>query len=135
MPFVPWLTVARAVPTALRIAVRPLAVVVSIADAISDFTAALKIKPRYAEAYNNRGIAHMRQGDHAGATEDFTAALKINPRYAKAYNNRGNVRRRLGKHLEAAEDLKKALDLDPEFAKALSFDVHAYIEKHLPAER
>ena len=54
-------------------------------QAISDFTKALEIIPRFAEAYNNRGNAYAMKGQYDQAISDFTKALEINPRFAGAY--------------------------------------------------
>lgn len=48
--------------------------------AIADYTAAIKIEPKYREAYNNRGNAYRRKGDHALAIADYTEAIKLNPK-------------------------------------------------------
>lgn len=57
--------------------------------AISDYTKALEIDPRYADAYYNRGNAYAKKGLYDQAISEFTKALEINPRHADAYYNRG----------------------------------------------
>jgi tetratricopeptide (TPR) repeat protein len=52
-------------------------------QAISDFTKALEINPRLAEAYYNRGIVYSEKGQLDQAISDFTKALEINPRLAR----------------------------------------------------
>src|SRR5206468_2584329 len=49
------------------------------AGAIADYTAAVRIKPTYIEAYNNRGLARQRTGDLAGAIADYQEALRLSP--------------------------------------------------------
>ena len=60
-------------------------------QAITDYTRALEINPRYDVAYNNRGIAYRQKGQYDQAISDYNRALKINPRLAEAYYNRGNA--------------------------------------------
>ena len=57
--------------------------------AIEDFNKAIDLKPDYAKAYYNRGIAYGDKGDFDRAIEDFNKAIDLNPDYAKAYYSRG----------------------------------------------
>ena len=59
--------------------------------AISDYTKAIEINPRFAEAYYNRGLAYGKKGQYDKAISDYTKAIEINPRFAEAYNNRGDA--------------------------------------------
>ena len=52
--------------------------------AIDSYKQALKIKPDYADAYYNMGIALKDKGDLEAAIESYKQALKINPDYAEA---------------------------------------------------
>ena len=54
---------------------------------ITDYTMALKIDPRYAEAYSNRGVAYGRKGQYDQGIIDYNRGLEINPRLAGVYNN------------------------------------------------
>ena len=45
--------------------------------------------PKYADAYNNRGVAYAKLGDYRQAISDYDRAIEINPEYAEAYYNRG----------------------------------------------
>ena len=49
--------------------------------AIADFTAAIRIKPDYANAYNNRGVTHRELGNDVKADADFAKAkeLRLDP--------------------------------------------------------
>ena len=51
----------------------------------------MRIKPDYADAYNNMGNAFRDQGNLKGAIDSYQKAIKIKPHYADAYNNLGNV--------------------------------------------
>jgi tetratricopeptide (TPR) repeat protein len=89
--------------------------------AIADFTKAIEVDPRYANAYYNRGIARQAKGDHDGAIVDYTKAIEIDPRDAKAYYNRGIARLAKGdldRAIGAIADFAKAIEIDPRHAKA-----------------
>jgi len=55
--------------------------------AIDSYKKALKIKPDFAEAYNNMGIALNDKGDSEAAIETYKQAINIKPDYAAAWNN------------------------------------------------
>ena len=65
-------------------------------QAITDFTAAIKIDPKDILAYNQRGNALERQGQFDQALADFAKALEINPRDTATYVNRGIASRKKG---------------------------------------
>ena len=46
--------------------------------AIQDYDQAIRLNPRYAEAYNNRGIAYKNLGQHQRAIQDYDEAIRIN---------------------------------------------------------
>ncbi|NJN39191.1 MAG: tetratricopeptide repeat protein [Acaryochloridaceae cyanobacterium CSU_3_4] len=81
--------------------------------AISDYDQAIQLKPDYAEAYNNRGIARSALGDNKGAISDLDKAIQLKPDYAVAYVNRGIARHGLGDHKGAISDYEKSIQLNP----------------------
>jgi len=46
--------------------------------AIADFDAALKLDPKDAVAFNNRGFAYRHKGDADRAIADFGEAIRLN---------------------------------------------------------
>lgn len=87
-------------------------------QAITDYTKALELNPKFASAYNNRGAAYAQKGQFDKAITDYTRALEINPKYAEAYNNRGAAYRQKGKYDQAITDLNQALEINPGYANA-----------------
>ncbi|MBF8261964.1 MAG: tetratricopeptide repeat protein, partial [candidate division NC10 bacterium] len=81
-------------------------------EAIPHFDQAIRLNPRHAEAYTNRGIAWREMGDLSGAITGFDKATELNPKYARAYGDRDITRLLQGKDAEAQKDLAKCFELD-----------------------
>ena len=47
-----------------------------------------RINPKYAKAYNNRGLAYYYKGDYKRAIADYDQALRFNPALDVARRNR-----------------------------------------------
>jgi Flp pilus assembly protein TadD len=56
-------------------------------EAISNFSAVLRIDPRHFKAHNNMGVALAQKGRLDEAITHFREALRINPNYKEASNN------------------------------------------------
>ncbi len=80
-------------------------------EAISDFTKAIEINPKFADAYFSRGAAFGIKCQHDQAISDYNKAIEINPKYAKAYNNRGIIHINKGNKEKACSDWKQACNL------------------------
>ena len=92
-------------------------------------TRRLKLKPDYAEAYNNRGYSYY-YGSKANLDEaiaDYSKAIELRPDYAYAYNNRGAAYLANGFPDKAISDLNRALQLKPGFPQAHSNRGNAYL--------
>ena len=57
--------------------------------ALADYTRALELDPKLADACNNRGCVKQAKGDLDGALADYTRALELDPKLAIACNNCG----------------------------------------------
>jgi tetratricopeptide (TPR) repeat protein len=86
--------------------------------AITDYSQAIAIDPRFANAYINRGAAKYDLGDKEGAIADFDQVIAINPQYANAYGNRGIARSDLGDMQGAIADYSQAIAINPQFTEA-----------------
>jgi len=80
-------------------------------DALAAFGNALRIDPKCARAYHNRGVARIRVLQHQEAISDFSAAIKLNPAYAEAHGNRGLAYQMVGQRELASQDFQKARSL------------------------
>ena len=85
--------------------------------AIEAYSHAIKLKPDFA-AYNNRGAAYRKKGEHDCAIQDYDKAVALNPDYAIAYYNRGIAYEAKDDHDRAIEDYTKAIALNPDDAEA-----------------
>ena len=88
--------------------------------AVTDYSRAIEIDPKYAEAYINRGNAKSEKGDPDEAIVDLSRAIEINPKYAEAYINRGVAKGKKGDLDGEIADYSRAIEIDPEYAEAYS---------------
>ncbi len=72
--------------------------------AIEYLNQAIRLKPDYAEAYNNRGAAYGGLGQHRRAIEDYNEAIRLKPDLAETYDNRGMAYSKLGQLQRAIKD-------------------------------
>jgi uncharacterized membrane protein YjgN (DUF898 family)/tetratricopeptide (TPR) repeat protein len=86
--------------------------------AIADFTKALALNPKNADAYYWRGRAKAYLGDYQGALEDLRRAVGLDSNNARSYQLRGWIRWNLGEYEGAVADATQALTLDPRDIKA-----------------
>jgi tetratricopeptide (TPR) repeat protein len=57
--------------------------------AIASASEAMRLDPKNALAFTNRGAAYGGKGDFDRAIADFNEAIRLNSNYARAFNNRG----------------------------------------------
>jgi len=82
--------------------------------AIEYLSEAIKLKPDYADAYNNRGNAYSETGQYQMAIDDYNESVRLQPESVHGYNNRGLAFSRLEKHEQAIEDYNEAIRLKPD---------------------
>jgi Tfp pilus assembly protein PilF len=82
-------------------------------NAIDEYSKAIEINPRFAEAYRNRGYACAKEHNYNKAISDYTKAIEINPRDFGAYNERGNAYFLKGQYAKAISDWTKAILIKP----------------------
>ena len=79
---------------------------------------AIRLKPGYAEAYNNRGAAKYLLEQYDAAIADYDQATRLKADFIEAYTNRGNSEEALGRHDVAIADHDIAIRLKPDYAEA-----------------
>jgi lipoprotein NlpI len=86
--------------------------------AIADYDAALRLNPRYGDAFHSRGNAWSSKGDPDRAIADFDAAIALNPTDAFAHSSRAFERTAKGEYARAITDYDAALRLNPKSPSA-----------------
>ena len=89
-------------------------------ETIRLYTNAIRLKPDFATAFYNRGLARYNKGDLAGAIEDYSQAIRLKPDYPDAFNNRGLARSDKGDLPGAIEDYSQAIRVKPDYAIAFN---------------
>ena len=69
-------------------------------DALGACIAALRFDPRYAEAYNLRGIVLEELGQPRGAMAAYRQAVRLDPTFSAAQENLAEVEAALAKRLD-----------------------------------
>jgi lipoprotein NlpI len=68
----------------------------------------IKIDPRFADAFYNRGIGYDEKGQYDWAISDFTKAIETDPGLAEAHFNRGVTYYFKKEYDKSWEDIEKA---------------------------
>ena len=79
---------------------------------------AVALRPNYAEAWNNLGVAWFDRRDFRKAVDCYRTALKHRADYVQAASNLANALHQLGEDEEALSHYDRALRLDPNFVEA-----------------
>ena len=88
------------------------------ADAVADFSTAIKIEPKYANHYVARGFFQLTRGNTSAAIEDFNKAIELDPKNSAAYNDLGMVHVTTGELKQGLKDFNRAIELDPKSVTA-----------------
>jgi tetratricopeptide (TPR) repeat protein len=89
--------------------------------AMAEYRAVIRIRPDYAEAYNDLGILLVRTGRVQEAIAEYQQALRIKPDYADAHFNLGNALSKIpGRSAEAIAEYQAAARVRPDYANLAS---------------
>jgi tetratricopeptide (TPR) repeat protein len=89
-----------------------------IEEAIDHYNEAIRVKPGYLFAYDNRGTAYATRGQYQLAIKDFSEVIRVKPDFALGYVNRGTAYATLGQYQLAIEDFNQTIRLEPDYANA-----------------
>jgi Flp pilus assembly protein TadD len=81
--------------------------------AVEALKTAIRLKPDFAEAYNNLGLCYAAMGHYADAVEPYKTAIRLKPDEAKPYRNLGEAYSEMGRYGQAVDALKTAIRLEP----------------------
>lgn len=82
-------------------------------SAIADYEQAIKLNPRYAQAWGNLGGVHFKQGNARTAFEAFTLAITLTPDDPINYFNRASLYAKIGNLDAMRTDLEQVIRLAP----------------------
>jgi tetratricopeptide (TPR) repeat protein len=88
----------------------------NVVQAIAEYTKAIEVNPKDAQAYYDRGLNYELQENYAQAIADFTKATGIDSKFGMAYYIRG-----LAYFFEYKHDYVKAFE---DFHTAVKLGVH-----------
>jgi tetratricopeptide (TPR) repeat protein len=83
------------------------------AQAIRDYTTAIRLKPDYAGSYSNRGVAYAQERDYDKAIADFDRAVAMQPNNADYVSHRADAYKDAGQEERAIADYDRVLRIDP----------------------
>jgi tetratricopeptide (TPR) repeat protein len=82
-------------------------------NAVADIDEAMRLDPKDADTYQQRGSIHMLNEEVNLAVEDFSEAIRLNPNSICAYLSRGNCFAQQSQYDKAIADMNMAVKLDP----------------------
>ena len=85
-------------------------------EAIAEYSKAIEIYPKYADAYGQRGLAYYRSGNNEKAFENYNLAIAHNTSMATVFSNLGVIYFNSGNFEKALEYVNKAVQYDARFA-------------------
>jgi tetratricopeptide (TPR) repeat protein len=88
------------------------------AQAVRELTEAIKLDPKYPQAYLHRGASYVSLKEYDKAIADLDKAIELRPTLSAAYSNRGAAYANKKEYDKALADLDKALELNPKLAAA-----------------
>jgi Caspase domain len=85
-----------------------------------DSSEAIRLDPKNAQAYDNRGFAYHGRGEYDRALVDYDNALRLQTRNSTFLEHRAATYAAKGEHVRALADYEAALAISPQYAKALA---------------
>jgi tetratricopeptide (TPR) repeat protein len=95
-------------------------------EALAAFTAATRLNPGDARAFNARGRCLRKLRRPADAFADYQRAITLDPTFGEAYRNRANALMDLDRVEDALADFDRAISLMPRLALAYNNRGFAY---------
>ncbi|MEP6988697.1 MAG: tetratricopeptide repeat protein, partial [Chloroflexota bacterium] len=77
---------------------------------VSDATKAIEISPKYADAYNTRGVGYLNLKNYDLALADFNKAIEIDSTFSFAYYNIALIYLRAGQYEKAEAEIQTFLN-------------------------
>ena len=80
---------------------------------VKDYDEAIRLDPKDAVTFNNRGLAWYSKKDYDKAIKDYDEAIRLDPKYALTFINRGRAWGAKKDYDKAIKDYDEAIRLDP----------------------
>ena len=84
--------------------------------AVVDLTDAIRLNPKYADAYNGLGAVYANRGEYDKAIADFNEAIRLDPKDAEVYFSGGTAYHDKGEYDAAIADYTEAIRFNPKDA-------------------
>ena len=94
--------------------------------ALADFSEAIRINPKYAQAWRDRGLVLLRKNEVERSIADLSEAIRLDSRYVDAWNDRGQAYAAGGDSERALADFNAAIRINPRFKFAYSNRARLY---------
>ena len=88
--------------------------------AIASFSEAIRLDPKYSEAFWHRGAVYAKKGDNNRAIGDYDEAIRLNPMAGYAFVSRGTAYAGKGDYDHAIADYSEAIRVNAKNASALN---------------
>lgn len=82
-------------------------------EAIGHFTRAIELDPTFAEAFNQRAVAHYLNESYRKAVDDCDEAIERMPCHFGAWSGKGHCMIQMARLQDAADCYRKALEIHP----------------------
>jgi tetratricopeptide (TPR) repeat protein len=102
----------------------------SLQRARADYSSAIKLTPRDADLYYNRGLVAAAQSDDAAALRDFATSLEIDSNLVPALLQRARLYAAQGDFSGALADYSRAILLQPNNAAVWSARGQVHLNQH-----
>ena len=101
----------------------------ALKKSIRSYDEAIRLRPKSAASYYNRGLAKDRLKQYNAAIADFNEAIRLRPNHANSHYRRGFSKVRLEQYEAAIADLDEAIRLRSDFAN--SYIVRGFAKNRL----
>jgi len=101
-------------------------------QAIEEYNEAIRLDPKFINAYINRGLSYHRVGDRDRAHDDYSTAIRLDPDSKESsipYLNRAILWRERGNTERAFEDIEMSLLRDPKYGLAHNTRGNLYLDR------
>ena len=87
-------------------------------EAMVFFRQAIKLSPKNATGFFERGVSYQTLQKHEQAIREYDQAIELDPQNVQAYFNRGVAHQTLGNPEKAVQDFKRVVEIKPDYAQA-----------------